>query len=61
LGQLGLQRTAPGGLAPLSYIGVVHRWKTMQATTLACWCGGGGLMRRWSNEALLTLGGGLAV
>ena len=61
VGRLGLQRTAAGGSAELSYVGAVHHRKTAQATSLVCWIGGGGLVRGWSNEAMSTFDGGSTV
>ena len=59
--RLGLQQIAAGGSAPLDYSGVIHRRKTAQATTLACWQGGASLLRGWSNEVMSVFGWGMAV
>ena len=59
--RLGLQRIAVGGSALLDYFDVIHRRKTAQATTLACWHGGGSLLHGWSNEVMLVFGWGMAV
>jgi len=61
VGRLGLQCTVAGGSAELSYAGAVQRRKTVQATSLVCWIGGGGLVRGWSNEAMSTFDGGSTV
>ena len=59
--RLGLQRIAAGGSALLDHSGVIHRRKTAQETTLACWHGGGSLLRGWSNEVMSVFGWGMAV
>ena len=59
--RLGLQRIAAGGSALLDYSSVIHRRKTAQVTTLACWHGGGSFLHGWSNEVMSIFCWGMAV